>query len=473
MAMADCELLPACAFFRKHVAAHEATCQRVIASYCRGSRQTECKRKEYLLKHGTPPPENMFPGGAIVNLDANLFGGGRRNGTGGGEESRTRAGTGISLAGESLAAGREAATAAIAPLAGEPPALVVVFSTPRYNLTELLAGIRSVTGSAILVGATGAGQIVQGQHLGFGAGVSVLAVTAGQYRFGAASVGGIRGGLDRAGQEIARKSRDAAGQSPYSTVLLLADALAGDLQEMVKGIYRITGPRAPLVGGAAGDELKFIRTFVFHGDQAIEGGAVALWIGSKWPLPIVTRHGWSPIGVPLLVTRAEGTEIMELGGRPAADAYEEQLGLNVGELSPEKFWDTAIKHPFGLLQTDGSCIIRVARRRTEQGTLQIQGCLPPAGSAVQVMSGTADTLLGIVEEVVGTTLASHPEPAALLAFSCAARMLIFGKRATEEARRFQAAAGAVPTFGIYCCGEFARSVGVLGTHNATLTAIAL
>lgn len=197
---------------------------------------------------------------------------------------------------------------------------MVVFATPRYNLTELLAGIRSVTGSAILIGATGAGQIVQGQHLGFGAGVSVLALTAGRYRFGAASVGGIRGNLDQAGQELARKSRDAAGYSPYSTVLLLADALAGDLQELVKGIYRITGPRAPLVGGAAGDELKFIRTFVFHGDRVIEGGAVALWVGSKWPLPIVTRHGWSPIGVPLMVTRAEGTEIMELGGRPAAEA---------------------------------------------------------------------------------------------------------------------------------------------------------
>jgi hypothetical protein len=142
-------------------------------------------------------------------------------------------------------------------------------------------------------------------------------------------------------------------------------------------------------------------------------------------------------------------------------------------LSPEKFWDTSIYHPFGLLQTDGSWVIRVARSKTEQGTLRIQGCVPPSGSAVQVMSGTADTLLNIVEEVADTALRAHPDPAALLVFSCAARMVIFGKRVQEEPRRLQEAAGSIPTFGFYCCGEFARSVGVLGTHNATLTELAL
>ena len=32
------------------------------------------------------------------------------------------------------------------------------------------------------------------------------------------------------------------------------------------------------------------------------------------------------LGVPLLVTRAEGIDIIELDGRPAATVYEEQLG---------------------------------------------------------------------------------------------------------------------------------------------------
>jgi hypothetical protein len=388
-------------------------------------------------------------------------------------ELRVRAGTGMSRAHDAGEAGREAAMAAVATLANEPPVLVSVFTTPRYDLPALLAGIRSVTGNALLIGCTGSGEIVNGQYMGFGAGVGVLALTAGPYRYGVASASNIRGDLDQAGQTIARSSRAEAGTSPHAAVVLLVDCLAGDLQQLFQGVYRITGPKATIVGGAAGDELKFVRTFVFHNDKVIEAGVVALWVASDKPLQVVTRHGWGPIGVPLLVTRAEGTQIIELGGRPAADVYEEQLGLVPGQLTADKFWGTSVHHPFGLLQSDGSSIIRVARSKTEQGALRIQGCVPPAGSAVQVMSGTADTLLGVAWDVASTALNANPQAGVLLTFSCAARANIFGERTPEEARRLQAVAGDIPTFGFYCCGEFARTAGVLGTHNATLTALAL
>jgi hypothetical protein len=89
------------------------------------------------------------------------------------------------------------------------------------------------------------------------------------------------------------------------------------------------------------------------------------------------------------------------------------------------------------------------------------------------MGGSVDSLLGVTDEVVDDALDSQPDAAVLLTFSCAARAMIFGERAPEEARHLQASAGAVPTFGFYCCAEFARTAGVLGTHNATLTAVAL
>lgn len=386
---------------------------------------------------------------------------------------RIRAGTGMSTAENSVEAGRQAASSAIKALGGEPPALIIVFTSPRYNLPVLLETIREITGKTLLVGSTSSGELVEGNYLGIGAGVGVLALTAGPYKFGAASAAHIRGTLDQAGQQLARQSQAAAGSSPHAAILLLADALLGDLQQLVQGVYRITGPKISIAGGAAGDDQKFVRPLVFHNDQIVEEGAVALWIASQQPLRVVTRHGWEPIGIPMLVTRAEGTEIVELGGRPAGLAYEEQLGLAPGELPAEKFWDTSILHPFGLLQSDGTAVIRVARSKSAQGALKIQGCVPPAGSAVQVMSGTVDSLLGVVEEVAAASLENHPEPGVLLSFSCAAREMIFGKRAGEESRRLQEAAGRVPIFGLYCCGEFARTAGVLATHNATLTALAL
>lgn len=361
----------------------------------------------------------------------------------------------------------------MAPLLGEKPALVFVFATPRYDLPVLLAAIRSVTGDAPLVGATGSGEIVNGEYLGFGEGVGVLALSAGSYRFGIASGSHIRGDLDRAGQVLTHASQQAAGSSPHAAVLLLIDSMAGDLQEFVRGVYRIAGPKVAMVGAGAGDEQKFVRTVVFHDDAVIEEGAVVIWVASEHPLHVITRHGWHPIGIPLIVTRAQGTEIIELNGRPAADVFEEQIGISPGQLSAEQFWATAIQHPFGLLQPDGSTVIRVARTKTPQGTLTIHGCVPATGSAVQVMAGSADDLMAIAGPVVAESLQATPEARVVLTFSCAARARIFGTRVSEEARLMRAAAGTGCAFGFYCCAEFARTAGVLGTHNATLTTLAL
>jgi hypothetical protein len=386
---------------------------------------------------------------------------------------KIHAGTGFSGVSDARDAGREAAALAVAALSGEQPALVMVFTAPKYDLSALLAGVRAVTGDAPLIGGTSSGEIINGQYKGFGAGVAVLALTAGPYRFGLASAAHVKDNLDEAGQKIARESRTQAGDSPHAALIIFADSLLGDLQKVFQGAYRITGPRVAIIGGATGDEQKFIRTFVFHDDQVLEEGVAAVWVASDKPLEVVTRHGWEPIGVPLLVTRAEGIEIKELGGRPAADVYEEQLGLHPGDLLPENFWGTSVHHPFGLIQSDGTTVIRMARAKTPDGALRIQGCVPPTGSAVQVMTGTQESLLGIVNDVAGSALKNHADAGILLAFSCAARTLIFGSNTPEEARRLQEEAGDIPTFGFYCCGEFARTSGVLGTHNATLTAIAL
>lgn len=361
----------------------------------------------------------------------------------------------------------------MAPLRGEKPALVVVFATPRYELPTLLAAVRRVTGNAPLVGATGSGEIVNGEYLGFGEGVAVLALSAGEYRFGIASGGHIRGDLDGAGQALAHASQQAAGSSPHAAVLILIDSMAGDLQQFVQGVYRVAGPKVAMVGAGAGDEQKFVRTVVFHDDAVIEEGAVVIWIASEHPLHAVTRHGWRPIGVPLIVTRAQGTEIIELNGRPAADVYGEQIGIGPGQLSPEQYWATAIHHPFGLIQPDGSTVIRVPRTKTPQGTLTIHGCVPATGTAVQVMEGSAESLMAISGPVVAESFRATPEAKVVLTFSCAARAKIFGSRVAEEARQMQAAAGDGRAFGFYCCAEIARTAGVLGTHNATLTTLAL
>lgn len=62
----ECRLLKDCSFFTKFKEINNLACQGFIHQYCRGPKMNECKRKQYLEKHGTPPPDDMMPNGQMV-----------------------------------------------------------------------------------------------------------------------------------------------------------------------------------------------------------------------------------------------------------------------------------------------------------------------------------------------------------------------------------------------------------------------
>jgi hypothetical protein len=386
-----------------------------------------------------------------------------------------RAGIGQSSSRDATVAGREAACAALAKLGGDEPALVIVYAALHYAAPDLLRSVRSVTAGTPLVGATTSGYFAGGDFSPPGEGVAVLALTHGDYRFGIAAAEDIDQDMHGVGQRLARESRDAAGGSQYGVVLVLADGLVSEMsdhQQLIQGIYRVTGLRTPTVGGVASDEFTMSGTSVFYDDKVLTRGAVAVWIASPEPLKVVTGHGWTPVGRPLLVSVSRGTQIVEIDGRPAFDAYCEQLaGIGVQVDRGARFWDTGYRHPLGLLQPNGSVLIRVPEHTVDDGSLWTHSPTP-AGCAVQVMTGSTDGLLEHAGMVSRAAVESHHAPGVVLAFSCAARLAVCESRIAEEAAGIQAAAG-VPTFGFYTYGEFARTVGSLGVHNATVTALAL
>ena len=152
---------------------------------------------------------------------------------------RLFASTGASESDGAAEAGRAAAQQAMSGLGGRTPALVVVYPSVRYDLPELVAAIRSVTGEAPLVGATSSGHFHGANLVEPARGVAVLAMTAGPYQFGVASVDHLSVDGVVAGQRLARAARDAAGsRTPRATVLLFSDGLGVEQQELVVGIHR-------------------------------------------------------------------------------------------------------------------------------------------------------------------------------------------------------------------------------------------
>ena len=64
--MKECEMLMTCGFFRKYRATKDLVCKGIIVKYCKGPLQDQCKRKEYRMKHGSPPPDDMLPTGHMM-----------------------------------------------------------------------------------------------------------------------------------------------------------------------------------------------------------------------------------------------------------------------------------------------------------------------------------------------------------------------------------------------------------------------
>jgi hypothetical protein len=301
----------------------------------------------------------------------------------------------------------------------------------------------------------------------------VMALGSGAYQFATRSVTGLLENGGEAGQRLAREvmSGVAEPRSPYGAFMVLAAGMAGNLEEFAVGIHRVVGAGVPLVGGTAAADHVFAGIRVFHGDQVIEDGAVGVWIGSDHPLKVVAQHGWEPCSLPLLVTKVEGQVVHELGGRPAMDVYEKDFREDPEHRVPEGFdpgYHSA--HAFGLVQADGSFLVRGVNI---QGDRLLTTVPLPAYSAVRVLSADASSLLDATEPIVAQALDGAPDPAVLLVFSCVSRADLFMERAPEEAKRIDTAAGSVSTFGFYTYGEFARTAGAGGYHNATITAVAL
>lgn len=388
---------------------------------------------------------------------------------------RVAAGIGVSDAADSFTAGAQAAGSAIAALSGRRPALVVVYVSAALHLEDLVSGVRSVSGPAPLVGATSSGQFQCGEMTEPGSGVTVIMLSAGPYRFGIASVPGIDADAFESGRTLARSARGAVGapRRGHAAFVLLSDGLSADQGSLLAGVHRVAGSAVPVVGGCAADDRQMQRTLVFHDDVVLTNGAVGVWIDSPHSLRVAVAHGWQPVGSPMLVTRSEGTIVAEIDGDPAVEVLARLLpGLPVEETlrygadgAPPR------SQAIGVIEPDGGCAIR-GIYLDDAGRVRTFAPLPPY-SAIQIVTASADQLLGVVPQVAADALSGRPDAGLVLSFSCVARLDVLGAEGAAECRLLQDAAQTVPTVGYYTYGEFARTHSVAGYHNATLVALAL
>ncbi len=368
-------------------------------------------------------------------------------------------------------AGARAAERAVV---GSDAALLIVFASVRYDLTALLEGIHAQTGEVPLVGCSTAGEIAAG---GPGdAGVVVTALGGPGFSIETTVARGAQHRLRAAGAEAAACAATVTAR-PHRVLMLLTDGLAGDQSEIVRGAYGVVGAGIPLVGGCAGDDMRMEATHQLHGHEVLTDSVIGAAIGSDGPLGIGVKHGWSPVGEPMLVTASSDNRVHSIDGRPALDVYLERLDAPPAvRTDAASFTHFAQTHPLGLVGRGGEAQVRfVSDAGFEDRSL---GCIAevPQGGLAWLMDGDDASVLAATDAACEDALAplGDQAPLGLIAFDCIARRGVLGERGVRsEVERVADNGRGAPVAGFYTYGEIARTSGITGFHNQTLVVLAL
>ena len=379
--------------------------------------------------------------------------------------------TGRSSTTDSRAAGSEAARIALA--GRDDAALLVVFCSDGYDAADLLAGVRDVAGDTPLIGCSTAGEIAADGPGDAGVVVMALGGPGFTARTTHAEIGD--GGLRDAGARVAAVAAE-VDDRPHRVLLLLSDGLAGDQEELVRGVYGVLGAAIPMVGGCAGDDLRMTRTTQLEADRALTGSVVAAVLGSDAPLGIGVSHGWQRVGEPMLVTDSVDNRVLKIDDQPALDVYLSRLSAPEEAWSdPAAFTRFALTHPLGISRRRGEHVRFVAEADFDKRELVCVANVPRGGLA-WFMEGDEESVLTATDDACSAALAplGGSDPVGLLAFDCIARRGVLEDGGlARETTRLAASAGGAPVAGFYTYGEIARTSGTSGFHNQTLVVLAV
>ena len=369
-------------------------------------------------------------------------------------------------------AGSQAATGA---LMGSDPRLLLVFASETLDLGGVLAGIAGRSPGTPVIGCSTAGEIASDGPSD--ASVVVTAFGGPGFEVATAVARGASGQLREAGAEAASCLTQLNGYTPHRVLLLLTDGLAGDQQEIVRGAYAVAGAAVPLVGGCAGDDLRMLATHQFFGTEVLGDAVVAAALGSDAPMGIGVRHGWRPVGEPMLVTRSSLNRVLEIDDEPAVDLYLDRLNAPPeARTDPEAFTRFAATHPLGLASRRGEEQVRFVSAADFDDRSLICIAEVPSGGLAWFMEGSDDSVLAATDAACADALAGlgKRQPLGIVAFDCIARRGVLGDRGIRaEVERVASHSHGAPVSGFYTYGEIARTHGVTGFHNQTLVVLAV
>jgi small ligand-binding sensory domain FIST len=361
-----------------------------------------------------------------------------------------------------VAASRAVAQARQA-LGDTPPSLAVLFASAHFlgSAEALVAAVAKQTGPLPLLGCvgesvTGGAREIESQpavSLWLGAGLGPVETFAMEYT--RTPSGGAYGGY--------RFPREPQGAhllicDPFT---FPADGLLAHLNEQVPGAVVMGG----LASAAVRPGQSQRQSRLFLDDRVLSSGAVGVNLPGAEVHPLVAQ-GCRPVGEAYIITRADGSVINELGGRPplvrlremaaAMSSRDQELlahGLQLGVVIDE----------YRAEPGQGDFLIRgVVGADPDSGAIAV-GDEMQVGQTVQFHvrdAASADEDLRRALERESAALGGR-RPAGALLFTCNGRGSRLFDQPDHDAGLIASVLGDIPVAGFFCAGE----LGPVGGQN--------
>jgi hypothetical protein len=221
------------------------------------------------------------------------------------------------------------------------PDLVLAFSSTKQDPHELTAALAKRFPGTRVVGCTTAGEILDASHSK--GGLVLSAITSPSIRWAVRTAPLADFDADTARRVTDELFADVGLGRGTSDVdpahcfcLAFIDGLSMQEEQVVSWMAdALEG--LPLLGGSAGDDLAFQRTYVFAHGEALTGAALFLLARSEQPFEIVKHQHYSATGRSLVITRADVAtrRVYEMDGYPAVEAYARALGLTPDQVDSD------------------------------------------------------------------------------------------------------------------------------------------
>jgi hypothetical protein len=324
------------------------------------------------------------------------------------------------------------------------PRVVVFFASPRYDAEALGKEMRKAFPGACLAGCSTAGEIVGGEMLTG----SVVAAFLGDDLVSDAACVAVED--LRSDDAIRTALATLAGPfgAPISSLdtnqhvgVVLADGLSGAEEHLIDKIGDVTD--VLFVGGSAGDDVKFERTYVVANGNCYTGAAVLLLLKLPRGFEILKTQSFQPTGKNLVATKVDEArrQVLEFDGRPALDAYAEAVGVTPDEAAGQFF-----QHPLGLMVRDEPFVR--SPQRVEDRSIVFY-CQVKADMSLAVLKAT--DLVDETQKALDARLAETGEICGLIEFQCILRTLQL--RNEQRCHQYGQIFGKTPMVGFSTYGE--------------------